>query len=89
MAQYNLVFGQTYRTFKELYDDQNSTTQAKIRGVLADLGYSEASIYRLIRSKKMDTELIDVFYNSMGIARHTKLGYFFEQFVSNFNTGLS
>lgn len=52
MTQYNLVYGQTYKTFKELYDDQNSATQAKIRGVFVSLGYSQPSVYRIISSKK-------------------------------------
>lgn len=85
-----LANGKTYKTLRELYDDQNEVKKAEIRNLFQNLGYSNGSIHRKINETVLDTDIVDALYFSLGIARHSKQGYFFEPIVANIKTyGLS
>lgn len=85
-----LVNGRTYKTLRELYDDQNEAKKAEIRIFFQNIGYSNGSIHRKINEKVLDTTIVDALYFSFGIVRHPKEGYFFEPIVTENKTfGLS
>ncbi len=87
-----LVNGKTYKTLRELYDDQNEAKKGEIRALFINLGYSSGSIHRKINEAVMDGSIEDALYHSFGILRHPKLGLFFAQEVeknSTTNYGLS